>query len=704
MKISLRDRTISLRRFANRLARDVTGNTLVMVAAAIIPLAALVGSGVDMSRAYMAQSRLQMACDAGALAGRRAMTTGAVDQIVHDEALKFFRFNFPTGESASTTPPYGVASFTPTVADGTDSAVVITASTTVPTTIMRMFGYNNVPISVTCNAKQDFVNTDVMLVLDNTGSMSQDTNGVEQYSGTTSKIVGMRQAVMALYTELKPTQTLLESHGLRLRYGIVPYSVAVNVGKVLPTSYLKSDNWDYQSRVADYTTEVYVPSDTAITNASDPLLIAGYPPGTQRYKTTAGVYNYTGTDTAISSTNCGRFGSNNNTFTGFNPSPSGTTLYDPEGAAGLTITAPTAPTAYVKYTFARLTAAWSNNPANRVCDRTVTVTRRTYTIRYKASGNSAWKYQQATNSNGTNTAYDVSGFIAGSAVPIATNTRGTVAVSGTYNMAQIAALASTTTTNGYDSSGNSISVSGVSTTTSSWDGCVEEPQTTWTLPDNNALDLSLKSVPTSAPASQWKPYWDDISYYPSSKSGSGCPGQVARLKVWDSATLQTYLDGLVAAGNTYSDIGMMWGGRLLSTTGVFASDNPATYNNMQVARYVILMTDGYINTTGTTYSGYGVEQYDHRVSGASFPGNTTDTANHYTRFSMICNIVKSLDADKLMSPEIWVIGYGSGVSMDSALQGCATDTTKAFQAANTAALIAKFKEIAKDIGALRLTK
>ena len=173
MKKSLCGKMIALERLGKRLTRDVAGNTLAIVAAAIIPLAALIGGGVDMSRAYMAQFRLQLACDAAALAGRRAMTTGAVDSTVRAEALRFFRFNFPTCESGSTTPPYGVTSFTPTVADGDDSAVVVSASTTVPTTILGMFGYSTIPVSVNCDAKQDFVNTDVMLVLDNTGSMSQ---------------------------------------------------------------------------------------------------------------------------------------------------------------------------------------------------------------------------------------------------------------------------------------------------------------------------------------------------------------------------------------------------------------------------------------------------------------------------------------------------------------------------------------------------
>ena len=60
--------------FLTRLARDVRGNTLAIVGAALVPLAGMIGSGVDMSRAYMAKTRLQSACDAAALAGRRVMT------------------------------------------------------------------------------------------------------------------------------------------------------------------------------------------------------------------------------------------------------------------------------------------------------------------------------------------------------------------------------------------------------------------------------------------------------------------------------------------------------------------------------------------------------------------------------------------------------------------------------------------------------
>ena len=54
--------------FLGRLRRNQAGNTLAMVAAAVIPLAGLIGGGVDMSRAYMVRARMQQACDAAALA------------------------------------------------------------------------------------------------------------------------------------------------------------------------------------------------------------------------------------------------------------------------------------------------------------------------------------------------------------------------------------------------------------------------------------------------------------------------------------------------------------------------------------------------------------------------------------------------------------------------------------------------------------
>ena len=57
----------------SRLASNQEGNIIAIFAAAIIPAIGLVGGAVDMSRLYLTQARLQGACDAGALLGRKIM-------------------------------------------------------------------------------------------------------------------------------------------------------------------------------------------------------------------------------------------------------------------------------------------------------------------------------------------------------------------------------------------------------------------------------------------------------------------------------------------------------------------------------------------------------------------------------------------------------------------------------------------------------
>jgi hypothetical protein len=95
--------------FLARLFRDRRGNTLAIVGAAMVPLAAMIGSGVDMSRAYMAKTRLQSACDAAALAGRRVMANDTLGTNVEPEARRFFHFNFPKTTVNGTTGPYQTA-------------------------------------------------------------------------------------------------------------------------------------------------------------------------------------------------------------------------------------------------------------------------------------------------------------------------------------------------------------------------------------------------------------------------------------------------------------------------------------------------------------------------------------------------------------------------------------------------------------------
>jgi len=131
--------------FLTRLRSDSRGNTLAILGAALVPLAAMIGSGVDMSRAYMAKTRLQSACDAAALAGRRVMVNDTLDTNVRTEATRFFNFNFQQGL-------YQTRPFTPSITRPTSGTIRVSASTRIPTSIMRILGFDSMPLNVTCDA------------------------------------------------------------------------------------------------------------------------------------------------------------------------------------------------------------------------------------------------------------------------------------------------------------------------------------------------------------------------------------------------------------------------------------------------------------------------------------------------------------------------------------------------------------------------
>jgi Flp pilus assembly protein TadG len=665
--------------FLRRLARDARGNTLAIIGAALVPLAGMIGSGVDMSRAYMAKTRLQSACDAAALAGRRVMTNDTLNDTVTNEATRFFNFNFPQHL-------YSTATFTPVVTKPTTGTVRVTASTTIPTSIMRIFGFTSLPLNVTCDASLNFVNTDIMLVLDTTGSMDNDVNDNYTTTASARKITALRDAVMAMYDSLAGTQAQLEAAGMRLRYGIVPYSSSVNVGALIRSvnaSYL-TDSTPYQTRVANYTTQ------NTSSSANGPFY--------EYYKSTAPYYTTTGSQaTSITRANCTNF-IMNVAFTGFTSTP--TSSGGPAPTPTVTTAFPNDGTATTGTEWAWSGAQDSNTGDNLAsCRRQRTDTTTSY-------------YYTYTNDNFVQSYYDTSQFKLGNAVTIANPSNanaymvpdysGSVPTSGTYDLQDLL----TTGT-------------GVQTTSTTWNGCIEERDTTntitgsasgYTIP-SSAFDLDINRIPSND-NTRWHPMWPGVVYTRTAGSASAtsgtsmaaqnssyyaCPTAAVRLVAWSGATgrtnLQNYVNTLTPLGGTYHDIGMIWGARMLSSGGIFA-DSPNSFNGMPVSRHIIFMTDGQLAPNCNSYTAYGVEQNDMRVTGAGTCPNQHD--RHLQRFKMVCNAAKS------MNISIWVIAFGTSLSSD--MQECASNANQASTAADRATLIARFQQIGSQIGALRLTQ
>jgi hypothetical protein len=155
-----------------------------------------------------------------------------------------------------------------------------------------------------------------------------------------------------------------------------------------------------------------------------------------------------------------------------------------------------------------------------------------------------------------------------------------------------------------------------------------------------------------------------------------------------------YVDALTPDGGTYHDIGLLWGARLSSSTGIFASNvNEEPDNGGTVSRHMIFMTDGELAPDLSTNSAYGIERDDRRVTTDGSAG--TQYANHRARWLAIC------DAIKARGIRLWVIAFGTNLTDDLRTCGSASSS---FQADNAEQLNEHFQEIAKQVGELRIVQ
>jgi hypothetical protein len=272
-------------------------------------------------------------------------------------------------------------------------------------------------------------------------------------------------------------------------------------------------------------------------------------------------------------------------------------------------------------------------------------------------------------------------------------------------------------------------------TTVNWNGCIEERQT-YRAPDSNpfndwdpipkdALDMDIDLVPTkSNTASLWGPMLPSVIWrrYTVDKDGdrtdtpttsniwvaenskvemetvtNHCPTAARKFQTWTASDFRTYVNSLATGGNTYHDIGLLWGARIMSPTGIFAELNAP--KDKTIERHMVFMTDGETATEETNYSAYGVHWYGRRQTPTG-TAPTSDLLNDLTnaRTVALCKAIK----DKNIN--LWVVSYGSvsGPTNDR-LRACATPG-KFVQATSVPSLIRNFKEIAAKISALRLTQ
>lgn len=666
------------------LLRDARANTMAIMAAALIPLAGLIGGGLDISRLYMTKSRIQHACDAAALAGRKEMGGGRWSQNSNRPnavAQEFFDANFTSGSLGST----GLSrTFTESAGKVTGAATV-----TVPMTLMKVLGQPAQTISVSCDAEMRLPNTDVMFVLDTTGSMGQKAMSTD----SETKIEGLRTAVKCFYEivarlNTDATCTTGTPGGgtgtqTQIRFGFVPYTTNVRVGRLLPTDYF-ADSGTYQTREPVYRVEY---------NYTFPN--AGTPQQTGSSDSTPVNTSTTTTPSATNSSTCAAQ----------RPADTTNVVVTPESAPINPQTSVNGATQTVTYTTTTVfastsyTASWRNS--TRVCS--ITANRSEYTTTRSYTRTDA----------GVGVPYDVfDGWHYGQInVPISALKNGTQ----------------------WNSSLTLPIGAGGTARTISWDGCIEERQTvrqsSYSPIPSGAKDLDIDLVPsTSDPTTQWKPALPRLTYLRRvvtsysqldtadvartsdeyfSNQPYYCPAEARKLQAWpDPNDFDDYVDSLTPAGNTYHDIGMIWGARLTSPTGIFASENALTPLGGEIDRHIIFMTDGDAVSAPCDYSAYGIAYFERRTTTDVGPASECGSA----RSSLIDQVNVRLDAlctavKNMRNTTLWVISFGSGsnTTTETRLSNCATPG-RYFTARSSASLQSTFATIANQISQLRLTR
>ncbi len=614
-----------------KLASDQSGNTLALLAAALFPILAMVGGGVDIGRAYVAESRLQQACDAGVLAARKRLGSDLPpsDQVVGQIAKtgkEFFDLNYPDKRYDAKKRKFNMSL-------EADYAISGSASIELPTSVMGVFGYDMIPISVTCQSRMNFTNLDIMMVLDTTGSMQLANAG-----DSASRMETMRAVIKSFHSNIE----IAKAPDTRIRYGFVPYATNVNVGHLLADDWV-ADEWTYQSRELGEMTS------------------------------TVG-YGFSNIDWEYVSGDKGDW--------------------------------------LVESTYATNDGACPTKPQNTngYVDTVISTTTQPYAG--PPEGTETFEYsERLTNGSEYRVSFD--------GTQCVLERRDTVDYLETF----------TKWTRPYEFNRQNYVYKPLLLDVSNWrtdtEGCMEERLSSQISDFTNVdlaqnLDLDLNTIPSASdPNTQWKPrmvddvyarevlaqHWlnpnfsvDEVTttnHYlrPGLYWYSDCPDAKAeKLVEMDAAALDTYLATLNPEGATYHDIGMIWGGRLLSQNGLFASENGDVSGNKPTSRHLIFLTDGHTEPYDVAYGAYGIEPLDQRRWDQSSPMSLVETVEE--RFKFACNEVKKNNTT------VWVIAFGT--TLNPAMTECA-GPGQYFEADNAAELQKAFSDIAKSMGDLRIS-
>jgi Flp pilus assembly protein TadG len=199
-------------------AREGRGNVAITFALATIPIFGAVGAAVDYSRANSARTAMQAALDSAALMLSKEITEDTDKSDLQKKADKYFRaiYNRPEGHDITVKPDLKTIG-------ASQYSLTLEGHGKVDTSVARVIGVNAIDIDATSQVAWGMKKLEVVLALDNTGSMQQQ-----------NKMGELKKAAETLLDTLKQVEKKKDD----IKVAIIPFDYTVNVGKSA-----KDANW-----------------------------------------------------------------------------------------------------------------------------------------------------------------------------------------------------------------------------------------------------------------------------------------------------------------------------------------------------------------------------------------------------------------------------------------------------------------------------
>lgn len=199
---------------------DTRGSIMVAFALMAPVMVTAAGMSVDYAQAYMVQQRMSQALDAAALAAGASSTDEAE---IEQKVLDFFEANYPESKLGVTFEPE-------VLVDG--NQIYVRGEAYYETSFLRLIGFDKIDVEAESTVERAVQGIEVVLVMDNTGSMSSNNNiGTLREAATNFVYImyGIDEDDIdgVAVSDIDDYATNDKDY---IKIGLVPYATSVNVG------------------------------------------------------------------------------------------------------------------------------------------------------------------------------------------------------------------------------------------------------------------------------------------------------------------------------------------------------------------------------------------------------------------------------------------------------------------------------------------